>query len=122
MKKILKANWEQMHLLESAFLATGKMYLVARGDNIPLFKVQEKFDPIVTVRKYELMCRDIMPVTLAFEYHDNDGYGCLQTNARGIKVLKSMMPDTFENVPDDDERSEVEIDVKSYTKFKPKPA
>lgn len=120
MKKIIKANWEQLHILESAFLSTGKMTLVARGDNIPLFKVQEKFDPIITIRKYELLCRDIMPVIMVFEFHDNEGFGYLQTNARGVKVLKSMMPDTFGEISEDEnERTEVQIEVKPYTKFKP---
>jgi hypothetical protein len=123
MKKILKANWEQLHLLESAFLSTGKMTLVMRGGNQALFKLQEKYDPVVTVRKYELLCRDLMPVSLTFEYHENEGYGFLQTNGRGIRVLKSMMPDTFGNVSEDEnERTEQDIEVKPYTKFKPEPA
>lgn len=123
MKKILKANWEQLHLLESAFLSTGKMTLVLRGGNQPLFKLQEKYEPVVTIRKYELLCRDLLPVSLTFEYHENDGYGFLQTNGRGVKVLKSLMPDTFGNVPEDEnEKTEMELEVKPYTKFKPETA
>jgi hypothetical protein len=124
MKKILKANCEQLHLLESALMGTGCMSLVARGDNVKLWEVQTQFKPIVTIRKYELICRETWPVSLTFEFHDNEGYGHLLTNRKGIEILKSLMPDTFAPVSleDDGKQEETEIDVKPYTKFKPKPA
>lgn len=93
--KILKANCEQMALVESMLRATGCMYIVSRGDNYRLWEIQREFKPVVEIREFELLARGIFPVKLKFEYVKLENQARLSTNRAGLEKLKELMPDVF---------------------------
>ncbi len=110
MIKILQSSSEQMHLLEAMLRDNQNMYLVARGDNVPLWRVQRGFTPAVEVREYELALRGgIWPVKLRFEFNDIQKRAELRTNRRGIEALKQCMPDIFGEVSVSGEAETIEV-------------
>jgi hypothetical protein len=110
MIKILQSSSEQMHLLEAMLRDNQNMYLVARGDNVPLWRVQKGFSPAVEVREYELALRGgIWPVKLRFEFNDIQKRAELRTNRRGIEALKQCMPDIFGEVSVSGEAETIEV-------------
>jgi len=110
MIKILQSSSEQMHLLEAMLRDNQNMYLVARGDNVPLWRVQKGFTPAVEVREYELALRGgIWPVKLRFEFNDIQKRAELRTNRRGIEALKQCMPDIFGEVGAEGEAETIEV-------------
>lgn len=121
--KILKANCEQIALIESMLMGTGWMMRVEPvGTTTRLFECQEGFQPVCFINNYELLAQHgILPVRLKFEYNINDKVGYIRTSRKGIDRLKEIFPDTFEriNMSDDDKKvEEAEFEVKPYTKLK----
>jgi hypothetical protein len=79
----------------------------------------------VVIREYELMTRDLVPIKLTFELHEEDDeMSRISTNRKGLNRLKEMMPETFGAIKDDDDGKiqEINIEVKPYSKLQPKTA
>lgn len=121
MIKLIKHNCEGMALIESLLRANQNMYIVGRGDNVRLWKVQKEFEPVVAIREYELLMHgDLLPVKLRFEYNDIAKEAFLKTNEKGIKVLKQCMPDVFEHITESGEEQTFELPKKYVPKANPK--
>ena len=110
MPKILENNCQVIGYIESLIRSQPSVYLVARGDNVHLWQVQQDFEPIVTVREYEVPTRGIWPVRIRFEYKMIDNNAVLKVNRKGLDRLKELLPDVFESVSNDEEsRETIEI-------------
>jgi hypothetical protein len=121
--KILKANCEQIALIESMLYGTGWMTKVASsGSNIRTFEVQTEFRPVCFTNDFELQCRQgLFPVKLEFHYNLTENFAHICTNRKGIDRLKEIFPDTFAKIEmSDEERNdeEIPIEVKPHTTLK----
>ncbi len=121
--KLLKANCEQIALLESMLGSTGKLMRVQPvSTNTRIFEEQQEFKPVMFVNHCELHVRgDILGIRVDFEYHVNENMAFIRTNRKGIETLKEIFPDTFakiELIKDDKKEEEIPIEVKPYTTLK----
>jgi len=107
--KILENNIEVIGYIESIVRSRADAYLVARGDNVPLWRVQKEFDPVVTVREYEVPTRGLFPVRIRFEYTDTQNKGAIKINRKGLLRLKEMIPDVFESVSDKEDAEVIDV-------------
>ena len=120
--KILKANCEQIAMIESMLMGTGQMMRVEPvSTTTRLFECQEEFQPVCFVNNYELQARHgILPVRLKFEYNINDKVGYIRTSRKGIDRLKEIFPETFDRiVMSDDDKKVEEASFEVKPKLKP---
>jgi hypothetical protein len=120
--KILKANCEQIALIESALYGTGWMMRVAPiGSNVRTMEVQTEFKSVCFTNDYELQCKHgLFPVKLEFHYNLNDSYAHISTNRKGLDRLREIFPDTFAKIEakeDDKKDEQITIEVKPHTKL-----
>ena len=121
--KLLRANCEQIALLQAMLAATGNWCrILPVSSSTRTFEVQKEFKAVVFAEHGELQCRNgILPVRVDFEYHVNENVAFIRTNRKGIEVLKEIFPDTFEKIEllkDEKKEEEIPIEVKPFTTYK----
>lgn len=107
--KVLKASCEQIGFVESLVRSRDGVYLVARGDNVKLWRVQREFEPVVTIREYEVATRGYWPVTVKFEYAVSENRASMNMSRKGLDRLKEILPEVFGKVGEQEGEEEFEV-------------
>ena len=107
--KVLKASCEQIGFVESLLRSRDGVYLVARGDNVKLWRVQREFEPVVTIREYEVATRGFFPVTVKFEYVITENRASMNMSRKGLDRLKEILPELFGKVGEQEGEEELEV-------------
>ena len=107
--KVLKASCEQIGFVESLLRSRDGVYLVARGDNVKLWRVQREFEPVVTIREYEVATRGFFPVTVKFEYIITENRASMNMSRKGLDRLKEILPELFGKVGEQEGEEELEV-------------
>ena len=107
--KVLKNSCEQIGFVESLVRCRDGVYLVARGDNVKLWRVQREFEPVVTIREYEVATRGFFPVTVKFEYNMLENRASMNLSRKGLDRLKEILPEVFGKVGNQDGEEDFEV-------------